>query len=232
MSGTEGTPAVARTTPSTVAALGGAPFTLERVADPAVEPVTLLEMKRHLRCYDDVTVEDDDITGLIQAAREWVEDYTGRALVDQVWRITINGAGPNAQGNQGIGWTQWQRRGEILLRKSPVIAITSFSTVDSTGAETAITPEKYRLCEPDSKWPRIAPLAGAAWNQQAVKIEFRAGFVDLIGSPPLGVVPTRFKQAIKLWAEANYDRDLLMMPLLMKVAEQIIQPERADLQIA
>ena len=37
---------------------------------------------------------------------------------------------------------------------------------------------------------------------------------------------------MKLWAEANYDRDPVMMPLLLDVAEQIVKPERADLSIA
>jgi hypothetical protein len=37
---------------------------------------------------------------------------------------------------------------------------------------------------------------------------------------------------MKLWAEANYDRDQYMMELLLKVAEQIIKPERADLSLA
>ena len=51
-------------------------FTLERVTQPDIEPVTLDEMKRHLRCFMSVTDEDDDITALIVAAREWIEDYT------------------------------------------------------------------------------------------------------------------------------------------------------------
>lgn len=54
---------------------------LERVTEPAVEPVTLTEAKQHLR----VDTSDDDtyIEGLIAAARQWVEEYLDRALVSQ-----------------------------------------------------------------------------------------------------------------------------------------------------
>ena len=64
-------------------------WALELVSGPEIEPVTLAEAKRHLREYDDVTTNDADITALIQGAREWVEQYTARALIDQTWRLTF-----------------------------------------------------------------------------------------------------------------------------------------------
>lgn len=56
---------------------------LVRQTAPAVEPVTLAEAKAHLR----VDTADDDtyITGLIRAAREWVEQYLDRTLVHTQW---------------------------------------------------------------------------------------------------------------------------------------------------
>lgn len=56
---------------------------LVRQTQPAVEPVTLAEAKAHLR----VDTADDDtyITGLIRAAREWVEQYLDRTLVHTQW---------------------------------------------------------------------------------------------------------------------------------------------------
>ena len=56
---------------------------LVRQTAPAVEPVTLSEAKAHLR----VDTADDDayITGLIRAAREWVEQYLDRTLVHTQW---------------------------------------------------------------------------------------------------------------------------------------------------
>lgn len=56
---------------------------LVRQTQPAVEPVTLAEAKAHLR----VDTADDDayITGLVRAAREWVEQYLDRTLVHTQW---------------------------------------------------------------------------------------------------------------------------------------------------
>lgn len=61
------------------------------VTPPAVEPVTLTEAKLHLRLAvteaDAVlyTAEDAKITGLIIAAREYVETFTRRAIITQTW---------------------------------------------------------------------------------------------------------------------------------------------------
>jgi len=220
-------------------------FTLERVTQPDIEPVTLEEMKRHLRCFSGVTDEDDDITALIVAAREWVEDYSARALIDQTWRLTIDGHlhgdrvlgfdAPRFIGGFGrLEWMHWMRRGEILLRRAPVIEITSFTSIDATGVVTDIDPAGYALREENSKWPRLVPLSGTTWAAGTLKIEFRAGFANRSGSPKqdASVVPARFKQAMKLWTEAAYDRDPVMMPLLLNAAEQLMKPERADLSIA
>ncbi|MBE0615147.1 MAG: hypothetical protein IH604_15855 [Burkholderiales bacterium] len=196
-------------------------YSLERVSEPDIEPVTLVEMKRHLRCQEGVEVQDDDITGLIVAAREWVENYTGRALIDQTWCLTV--------GDIGEGAVQ-----RILLRRSPVIALTKVSSVDAAGVETELTLTDYAVREAGSKWPWFFNAGSETWNPRTLRIEFRAGFVDRSGSPPedVNLVPVRFKKAMLLWAEALYDRDQFMMELLLKVAEEVIKPERADLQLA
>src|SRR6266545_7389876 len=145
-------------------------FVLERLTQPEMEVVTLAEMKRHLRLFSSVTDEDADITALIVAAREWVEDYTGRVLVDQTWRLTLPGRPGSFAGGDIVGGTRdgtlpvgygyysglwvWSSKGEIPLRKSPVIAITAFKSVDQAGTETTVDPATYQLREPDSKWPR------------------------------------------------------------------------------
>lgn len=226
-------------------------FTLERLTQPEVEPVTLAEMKRHLRTFASVTDEDTDITNLIVAAREWVEDYTGRIMIDQSWRLTLMGRPGSFAGGDIVSGTRdgalpvgyysglwtWSRYGEIPLRKSPVLAITAFKSVDVAGVETTVDPATYQLREADGKWPRVVALNGATWSTWLtgdLRITFRAGFADTVGSPGEGaeVVPVRFKQAIKLWVEANYDRDEKMMPILLETAECLIKPERAELQIA
>lgn len=222
-------------------------FTLERTSEPDIEPVTLAEMKRHLRCFDSVTTEDADITNLIVGGREWVENYTGRALIDQTWRLTLRGRTDAFAGGDIVGgfsggfcysgmW-RWHRTGEIWLKKSPVLAISSFVSVDADGTETAVDAATYELRESDSKWPRIVALNGATWATwlaSDLRITYRAGFADRTGSPvqTAAEVPERYKVAIKLWAEAMYDRDPVMMDKLLAAAENIIKPERTNLQFA
>lgn len=225
-------------------------FILERTVDPTIEPVTLAEMKVHLRTFAGDTGEDDYITGLIKGAREWVEDYSGRALFDQTWRLTIAGqyhgyVGGDIVGGYRVGyysygagsreWEYWLRRGQILLRKSPVLSIVSFKSVDIAGVETDIDAATYELREIDSRWPRIAPLNGATWPACTdLRIVFRAGFADQDISPPddATVVPERYKQAMKLWAEANYDRDDKTMQLYLDTAERLVKSDRSELGMA
>ena len=217
-------------------------FVLERVNQPEIEPVTLAQMKTHLREFTGVTTYDTDITNLIIAAREWVEDYTGRALIDQVWRLTIsNGAlisGDAVKGYMVPGYYCGTFRptyfGEILLRKSPILAITSFKSVNAAGVETAVDAATYELRDADSKWPKLFGLSGATWVSGTFRITFRAGYANRDGTPQEGaeVVPVRLIQAMKLWAEAMYDRDEKMMPILLETAESIARPERCELGMA
>jgi len=219
-------------------------FTLERITPPDGEPVDLASMKRHLRTFASSTDEDPDINALITSAREWVENYTGRALIEQAWRLTLHGRPGSFAGGDIVGGTRdgrlppgygyycglwtWSRSGEIKLHRAPVIEITSFVTVDAAGVETAVDPATYELREPDSKWPRVVALNGATWSTWLtgdMRIEFLAGYADE------DTIPVRFKQAIKLHAEANYDRGDDMQKLL-EAATNLIRSERSELQIA
>jgi uncharacterized phiE125 gp8 family phage protein len=217
-------------------------FTLERVAEPDIEPVTLVEMRKHLRCIDGVTDDDDYIATLIAVAREWVEDYTSRALIDQSWCLSVEheafiptGAAVGAMPRIG----QWIRPGEIQLRRGPAIAITSFVIVDAAGVETEIDPATYEIRGAKSKWPRVVALNGATWATGSFRITFRAGFAERIGSPQFGgeVVPAVFKHAIKLVASNFYEnREPVVigtitseLPLDVK---WLLNSQRASLSIA
>ncbi len=61
---------------------------LTRTTAPAVEPVTLAEAKAH--CRVDTSTDDAYIGTLITAAREWVEEYTDRALVHQQYVMRLD----------------------------------------------------------------------------------------------------------------------------------------------
>lgn len=220
-------------------------WTLERISDPEIEPVTAAEMVRHLGEFADVANDadlSDDLELQIQAAREWVERYTGRVLVDQTWRLSLEQPGVITGDSVG-GYTS--RPGyyagqlvvasfldQINLRLGPVLAIQSFVTVGADGEETAIDSGTYELREASGRWPRIVPLNGATWGVGSFRITFRAGYADRTGSPQHGasVIPARFRQAIKLHVEAHYDRERIKE--LTEAATNLIRPERTHLGMA
>ncbi len=193
-------------------------WVLERVSEPEIEPVSLAEARRHLKSFDGVTVDDADITALITGGRQWVEHETGRALIDQEWKLTLTDEFATADTVQspscicGVAPVN----SEILLRRSPMIEIVSFATVDAAGDETAIDADTYELREENSKWPKLVGLSGASWGTGTFRIVMRAGYADQQISPQQDVsaVPVSFRQAIKLWVEANYYRAANMQTLL------------------
>lgn len=211
-------------------------WALERVTTPTDLPVTVTEMKRQLGETNAVTARDTDIEGLILSAVEWAEDFTGRALFDQQWRLTIApylGSGTVPAGTYS-GDYRPSATGEILLRRSPILSIVSVSTFDAAGAETEEDAALFEVRGAATKWPTLYPLTGASWGSGEMRIVFRAGYVDLDTSPAGDSedIPARFKQAIKLHVQAHYDRHAESMKLLLDAATALIRPERCDLGIA
>src|SRR3954462_6425202 len=97
------------------------------IAGPAVEPVTLAEMRAYLRLDDDA--EDDLVAALIKAARLVVEAAAGRQLVEQSWRR------PLARGAGGRG---------VPLPLSPLIRTARIRVYDRLGAPQDLAAALYR----------------------------------------------------------------------------------------
>ncbi len=156
---------------------------LTRTVAPTTEPVTLAEAKAHLG----VTITDDDarIQALITAAREWVENDSGRALITQTWVAKLD-AFP---------------AGDILkLPKVPIQSITSVGYVDTNGDDQTFT--GYTL---DIIGERLYLQYGEDWPstqsiENAVTITYVSGYGDASD------VPESIKQSIKLQVEKAYDR--------------------------
>lgn len=217
-------------------------FVLERTSAPDIEPVTLAEMLVHLREFSSISeAKQSQVTGLIKGAREWVEDFSGRALVDQGWKLSEYldnnrfSSDVVAGLSSGCFFGQYVRtRNEVRLRRSPILEVTRVATIDTLGEEVEVDPGTYEVRDTNSKWPVLIPKTGSVWTASSLRIEFRAGFVDRLGSPQQEVelIPERFKQAMKLWVEANYDRDDKTMDKLLAAAESLIKPERSEFGMA
>lgn len=180
----------------------------ELVTGPASEPVTLAEAKAHAR----VDIDDDDalLTELITAARQWVEQNTGRCLITQTWRLALD-AWPGQQGDQ---WWDGTREGPITMldaqwlefRRSPVIAITEVATLDEADAATVWASSNYYLARQPNGYGRLVRKRGAVWPEVsdrgagAIRIKATCGYGPLATD-----VPFPFRQAIKqlvaYWSE-------------------------------
>src|SRR3712207_2139074 len=88
------------------------------VSGPAVEPITLVEMKAYLRVDEDDAAQDDLISGLIKAARLTIEAASRRILVEQSWRVVLD---------------RWPRDGVILLPLAPLIAVDTIRITNAAG---------------------------------------------------------------------------------------------------
>lgn len=194
---------------------------LRRIAGPASEPVTLTEAKAHLR----VDHSDDDtlIGALIAAAREYVEQFLGRVLVDQTWELVFDEFPDN----------------EIQIPKPPLIEVVSVKYDDTAGDEQTIDPGDYsvdNVSEPG--W--VLPQSSGSWPStfdgiNAVRIRFRAGYVD--SSSPSGEVPGDIKAGLLLLLGSLYEhRETQVIGqtavLLPWSAEQLLRPKRVQLGMA
>jgi uncharacterized phiE125 gp8 family phage protein len=63
---------------------------LVRLTEPAVEPVTLLEAKAHLRVDEDFLDDDLYIQSLISAARHHIETVSDRTLIRSQWQMKFD----------------------------------------------------------------------------------------------------------------------------------------------
>jgi len=153
---------------------------LVRIVAPAEEPITLDEARLHLRLDADFTDDDPLVGTLIQAAREYVESDTHRALLPQTWRLTRDA---------------FPCENALSLEASDVASVTSFSYVDATGAPT---PFAAYILDADATPARVVRNFGTTWpnarvQRNAVVVEFERQ----MAADPSGI-PAKIKAAMKL----------------------------------
>jgi uncharacterized phiE125 gp8 family phage protein len=192
------------------------------VSHPDIEPVSLAEIKRHLRIDEDMTEDDEDLDGLITAGRQHVERFTGLALIDQTFEVSLDA---------------YPVSGVIRL-KAPLLSVATFEYSDDDGLYVALDDSEYVL-DTLYREPRLVTAYGVTWPttiaaSNSVRIRYRAGFADRTGSPTEGpeLVPGPLKTAIKLHAEAYYDRDERMMEKLLAACDNLCRPYCVDYGVA
>lgn len=163
---------------------------LKLITPPVTSPVTLAEAKAH--CNVNVADYDALITRYIGAATNEVENWLGRALVDQTWELSLDTFPPN----------------ELRVPKPPLIAVTSVAYDNTIGDETILpdtaytvdaeTVDGYGWILPDGAWP--ATFDGI----NAVRVRYRAGYLSQ-SSPPTLAVPDDIRHAVLLGVGDAFD---------------------------
>jgi len=165
------------------------PWTLKEA--PSEEPVTLSEVKNHLRIEH--TDHDTMLKGLIQASREYVEQVTSRAIVEQT-RIAY--------------FKDWPVN-YFELPGSPLLSVTEVRYTNTDGSSNTFGSDNYHVVtsiEPgrvvlgySKTWPSDTLLH----ERYPIEIEFKAGYeVDVSPTD----VPEAIQNAICLDVEVRYDR--------------------------
>jgi uncharacterized phiE125 gp8 family phage protein len=101
-------------------------MTATLITGPALEPVSLLDAKAHLRIDHD----DDDalLTAAIAAARIHVEAATRRVLIEQAWRIHLD---------------RWPRKRILRIAVAPLITVDAIRIRDGEGGSIVVDDEDY-----------------------------------------------------------------------------------------
>lgn len=154
------------------------------VKPPTVEPVTLAELKSHLRL--DSTDEDTLLTSLVSIARQAVEQASGQRLLAQDWRLVLD---------------CWPSGGIVRLPLAPMRAVTAIRVFGADGSATALVSANWRL-DASQEPARLAVSSPPAPGRRfaGIEIDVTAGY----GATP-GDVPEPLRQAVRLWAARLYE---------------------------
>jgi uncharacterized phiE125 gp8 family phage protein len=147
---------------------------------PTVEPLTADDLRTHLR---DEFADTDLLESLITAAREYAEQETGRAFLEQTIEVTLDGFPAD--------------KDYIQLPRTNLISVTSIVYVDEDGvtqtlssgdysADTTSVPSRIILGY-DKSWP------STRCQRKAVTITCVMGFGDEAAD-----VPESLKAAMRL----------------------------------
>lgn len=173
---------------------------LTLVTGPTVEPVTLTDVKAHLRLTG--TADDLWLARAVRAARARVETVTGRQLLQATYELSLDAPPTEA----------W-----VILPRPPLLAITHVKYLDTAAAEQTWASTNYQVrgaapvsgSTPDpfvsNGW--IETVAGVSWPSMVtdtiriLRITYTAGYGTKVSQ-----VPTDLVQAVYLLIGAMYER--------------------------
>lgn len=162
---------------------------LKLITAPLVKPLSLSDVGEHVRA--DLTLEGTLVELYISAITAKAENYTGRALISQVWELELD-LFPCTSAFDKVG-----RAGAIKLPLSPVQSIESVKYLDADGVLQTLANTEYVLTGDDPS--QLVPAYGKTWpatrtQPGAVVIQYTAGYGDTTADVP---------EAIRAWMMLN-----------------------------
>ena len=158
------------------------------IAAGTPEPISIDEAKNNLRVSHNV--DNAIITGMIESAREYVELWTGRALVPTTITMKLD----SFPGSSGV----------ILLPRSPVTAFTSIAYFDENNVSQTFSTSYYQS-DLASEPARVAPVTTSTWPATYTKLA-AVTLTYTVGYATPAAVPERLKQAMQILVAHWYSK--------------------------
>lgn len=158
------------------------------VTEATEEAVSLDEFKGHTKLEIGESLEDATLATQLLAAREYVEDETGRKLITSTWDLFLPYF-PNAA--------------EIQIPFGQLQSVTYIKYFDVANVEHTVNPATYRVVTEEEPG-RVVLAYQQIWPVEilrpgpAVTVRFVCGWASA------ALVPARIKQAIELLAAYYY----------------------------
>lgn len=133
----------------------------KRTVAPAFEPVTLTEVKAHLRVDGS---DEDTILGIyISSAREWGERFCRRVFCTSTWALTLH---------------EWPEEA-IEIPNPPLASVTTITYVDGAGAVQTWSSSEYTVRTAVTPG-LVIPKYGYSWpshrsSKDAIVVTYVAG---------------------------------------------------------
>lgn len=149
-------------------------------AEPTAEPVSLQEVKRHVRA-EYHTDDDAYLNGLIAAARDHIERYTGTFVAEREVSLRCDGFS------------------DFCYVPAAPLQMVEVSYVDTEGAEQTLADTVYELRN-DNMHTEIVLRYGQTWP--AIQLGSRITVTAVAGYE---TAPPALKHALLLWIGAAYE---------------------------
>ncbi len=162
---------------------------LKLVTEPQNQPLSLNEAKAFLKLGDDDTADDALIMALLRAAVRHVETFTGRALITQTWRLTLDDWPSRSRLDDQL-WEGVREAAELVeakdhieIPKPPLQSVTSFQIFNPSDAASTVATTVY-FVDSESEPGRVGLRYGQVWpsttlrRHSGIQITFVAGYGD------------------------------------------------------